>query len=196
MKNISINSAAWISRLQPKNCVRGWILASMLWKQQWQCRNIVKFVPGESHEHLHRKRKNTVCKFVRTYWTNTRLKVAVAQITSLSVTKCDVTTMSQRQNSLPQSGNTWITHQIKSLRHSPQQAKWCVLSFGMGKKWSFWITQNLHKPSTLITTSHCWQSWRLELTKSDQRRQPSSCSMIATVQIWNLLTSPRLADEK
>lgn len=59
MRNISISSAVCISRLQPRNCVRGWILVSMLWKQQWQYRNIAKFVPSELHEHSHRNRKNT-----------------------------------------------------------------------------------------------------------------------------------------
>ena len=43
-------------------------------------KNITEFVPGGSHECSHRNRKNTTCKFVRTYWTNMRLQVTVSRL--------------------------------------------------------------------------------------------------------------------
>jgi len=43
----------------------------------------------------HRKRKNKICKFVRTYGNNTRLKVTVSWITSLPTMRCDVTAISE-----------------------------------------------------------------------------------------------------
>ena len=49
--------------------------------------------------------------FVRTYWTNMRLKV---WIMSFLVMRCHVTTMSQHQKSSPWSGNMWIPHLRKS----------------------------------------------------------------------------------
>lgn len=33
----------------------------------------------------------------------------------------------------------------KCRRYSPQPVKWCALSFGVGKGWSFWISCNLKK---------------------------------------------------
>jgi len=175
MKSVSISSSARIGRLRLGNCVRSWILAAMRWKRWWQCWNITKFAPGGSHECSHRTIKNTVCKFVRTYWTNMRLKVTVSWIASSPVTKRGVTTTSQSQNSSPWSGDMWI--QIKSSRRCPQQVKWCALSFGIGKGWSFWISLNPDKPLTLTATSQCWLSWRLEFPESGQRRRhPFSCN--------------------
>jgi len=84
-KSVSISSSAQISGLWLGNCVRSWISAAMRWKRWWQCWNIAKFAPGGSHECSHRNIKNTVCKFVRTYWTNTRLKVTVSWIASSPV---------------------------------------------------------------------------------------------------------------
>ena len=81
-----------------------------------------------------------------------------------------------------------IPHQRKSLRHSPQQIKWCALYFGIRKGWSFWISWNPDKPSTLNTTSWHWPRWRLKLPESGQRRQPSSCNMIVPdfIPVWRL----------
>lgn len=70
MKSISIRASTWIDRLQPGSCVQSWISASMRWKW-WQHWNIAKFIPGESHKCSHRNRKNTICKYVRIYWTST-----------------------------------------------------------------------------------------------------------------------------
>ena len=53
---------------------------------------ILQFAPGVSHECSHRNIKNTVCQFVRTYWTSMRLKVTVSWITSSPVMRCGVTT--------------------------------------------------------------------------------------------------------
>ena len=84
------------SRLQPGSCVWSLILASRHWKKWWQFWNIAKFVPGGSHKCSHRNRNSIICKFVRTYWTNMRLKMTVFWIASLLVMRYGVTTMSQR----------------------------------------------------------------------------------------------------
>jgi len=117
--------------------------------------NITKFVPGGSYECSHRNRKNTVCKTVRICWTNTVLKVAVSWITSLPVTRHGDITTGRSQNSSAWRGNMWIPYWRKSSGHNPQQVKWCALSFGMGKDWSFWTSCNLNKPSTLTDASQC-----------------------------------------
>mgnify|MGYP001855459783 CR=1 FL=1 len=80
-----------------------------------------------------------VCKSLRTYWTNTRLKVTAFQSTWLSVTRHGITTISRSQNS------PWIPHGRISSRCAPQSVKWCALSFRIRKGWSFWISWNLEK---------------------------------------------------
>jgi len=80
MKSVLISSSARIGGLRLGNCVRSWISASVRWKWWCQCWNIAKFAPGGSHEWSHRNIKNNICKFVRAYWTNTRLKVTVSWI--------------------------------------------------------------------------------------------------------------------
>jgi len=82
--------------------------AEMHWKWWSQCWNITKLEPGGSHECSHGNRKNTACKFVRTYWTNMRLKVAVSCITSLLVMRDGVTCTSWSQNSSPWNDKMWI----------------------------------------------------------------------------------------
>ena len=62
-------------------CIRSWISASILWKWHWQSWNIAKSVLDVSHKCLDGNRKLAICKFVRTYWTNTGLKVLVSWIT-------------------------------------------------------------------------------------------------------------------
>ena len=101
-----------------------------------------------------------------------RLKVIVSWIRSLLEMRSGVTTISQSQNSSPWSGNMWIHHLRKSSRHSLQWVKWCALSFGIGKQWSFWFSWNPEKPSAQATL-WCWLSWRFELPESGQRRQQS-----------------------
>ena len=49
------------------------------------------------HECSYRNIKNTVCKFVRTYWTNTRLKVTVSWIAPSPVTRHSITITSRSQ---------------------------------------------------------------------------------------------------
>ena len=105
MKSVSISSSVQIDGLQLGNCVWSWISASVHWKWWWQHWNIAKFAPGGSHECSHRNVKNTLCKFVRTYWTNTRLKVTVSWIASSPVTKRGLTTTSRSQNGSPWSGD-------------------------------------------------------------------------------------------
>jgi len=135
MKSISICSSTQISRLLwPGNCL--WILLSIRWNQCWQCWNIAEFVPSGSHECSYRNRRNTVCRFVRTYWTNTWLKVTVSWIASLLVKRCGVTTMSCSQNGSAWSCDVWIPHWRKSSKLKPKWVKWCALSFGIGRGWS------------------------------------------------------------
>jgi len=78
--------------------------------------------------------------------------------------------MSQSQNSSPWSGDMWIPHRRKSSRRYPQQVKWCALSFGIGKGWSFWISLDPDKPSTLTATSQRWLSWRLEFPVRPEKK--------------------------
>ena len=88
-----LNQLIWANRgLQPGNCVQSWISASVLWKQWWQHWNITKFVLSGSHKCSQRNRKNTICKLVRTYWTNMRPKVIVSWIASLLATRHSITT--------------------------------------------------------------------------------------------------------
>lgn len=83
------------------------------------------------------------------------------------------------QNSSAWGGNMWIPNWRKHSRLSPQKLKWCALSPGMRKGWSFWISWNPDKPSAVTITSQCWLSWRLEFLRSGQRRrQLFSCNMI------------------
>ena len=108
--------------------------------------------------------------------------------------RCGVTTTSWSQNSSPQSGDMWIPHQRKSSRRLPQRVKWCALSFGIGKGWSFWISLNPDKLSTPTATSQRWLSWRLEFPESGQRRrQHFSCNTMTSGPIpvwwpWNTLS--------
>jgi len=159
----------------------------MRWKRWWQRWNIAEFAPGVSHECSHKNIKNTVCKFVRTYWTNTRLKVTVSWIASSPVTRRGVTTTSWSQNGSPWSGDMWIPHRRKRSRRCPQRERWCALSFGIGKGWSFWISLNPYKPSTLTATSRHWLSWKFEFPESGQRRrQPFSCNTTTPgpIPVW------------
>jgi len=103
---------------------------------------ILHFALGCSHRCWHKNGKNIVCRFVRTYWTTVRMKVAVSWITPLLVKRCGATAMSTGQNSSLWSSNMWIPHRRKSSSHSPQQVKWCAI----GKGWSFWISCDLDKP--------------------------------------------------
>jgi len=49
------------------------------------------------------------------------------------------------------------------VQNSPQQLKWCALSLGIGKGWSFWFSWNPDRPSALTTILRCWRNWRLKL---------------------------------
>jgi len=101
MKSASTRSSKQMGRLWTWS----WISASVHWKWWWQRWHIAKFAAGESHKCSHRNRRNTVCKFVRTFWTNMRLKVTVFSTPSLLVIRCGVTSMSYSQNGSPQSGD-------------------------------------------------------------------------------------------
>ena len=72
----------------------------------------------------HGIRKNTVCKFVGTYWTMKRLKVKVSWFALLPEKRHGDPAMSGSQvarsgDSTPWSGDTWIPHQRKCSRCSP-----------------------------------------------------------------------------
>lgn len=130
-------------------------------------------------EYTHRNRKSTLYKIVRTYGTNTRLKVTVSWNASLPVTRCGVTTMTWSQNDSPWSGdmNSPMNKKFK------MRVKWCALHFGSGIGWYCWISRNLGKPSTLTSTLRLWLRWGLKLPKSGQRRQLFSYNTITSVPI-------------
>lgn len=120
MKNILISSSA-----QTGNCIWNWTLASMYWKEWWQCWDTTKAEPGESHNCSQRNRKNTVCQFARTCWTNTRLKVMVSWIASLLLTIGGVTSTSHSQTSSPWRVTHGFPYWRRSSRHSLQLGMWC-----------------------------------------------------------------------
>ena len=162
MKSFSISPSMQISRLLLGICVHSWISASMHWKYWWQHWNIAKFAPSGSHKCSHRNRKNTICKSVRIYWTNTRLKETVSWIALLPVTRHGVTTKHQSQNSSTWSVNIVYSQSKKKFKMQPAVGKYAV-SCGTGKRWSFWISWNSDRPSTLL--HHYWLSWRLRLSE-------------------------------
>jgi len=87
-----------------------------------------------------RNRKNTVCKFVRTYWTNMNLKVKVSYITVISPLKARI--------KMAVCGvAAWVPHWRQSSRRSSQWVKWWALPFGIGKEQSsgFPGTQTNHQ---------------------------------------------------
>ena len=116
MTRVSISSFMQIGGLQSWNCVQSWISASMHWKWRWQHWCIAKFVPGGSHECSHRSKENTICKFVRLYWTNKRPFPGSHYYWWWDMTSplwAGVKTTVHRVV-------TWTTHQRKSSRCSPQ----------------------------------------------------------------------------
>jgi len=100
--SVSICSSMQIDGLQPGNCILSWILASVSWKRWWQHWNTPNSVPGGSHTCPHKKRKNTIHKFVRIYLTNMRLK---AMLTKLKGHTSRIRT-GNNTNFLLQHGNT------------------------------------------------------------------------------------------
>lgn len=166
-----------------------WMSASVMVAMLEYCKVCSRQVPWmltqEQKEH----------KFVRTYWTNTGLKVS-----SLDRIISDKTWYHHHEpESKWQHVDWWREFFIgeKLSGHSPQRVKCCAQSFGIGKGGSFWISWNLGKPSTQTVTSQRWLSWRLELPESGQRRwQPFSCYMITPgpIPVWRpWITLPILA---
>jgi len=88
----------------------------------WTTWNTVKFVLGGSHRCSARNRKNTMCKFLRTCWTNMRLKVAVSRVTSLPVMRHGIITSNLRQNGSSWSGDV-NSPSKKCSRCSPSAGK-------------------------------------------------------------------------
>ena len=70
------------------------VLETMVWKRYW---NITKFVPIDPLSGSHRNKKNTECKFIKTYWASMRLKLTVSRIAPLLVMRHSVTTMSKNE---------------------------------------------------------------------------------------------------
>ena len=145
MKSTLISSSTF-GGLQVGNCVQSWISASVLWKQWWLCRNTAKFAPGGSHKCSHRNINNTMCKFVRIYWSNMRLKWQLPG--SLHYQWWDMMTLLWAEVKIVVHWvETWIFQRIKHSRCSSLQVKWCALSFGVGQRWSsgFPGTQTNHQ---------------------------------------------------
>ena len=82
----------------------------------------------------------------------------------------------------------WISRWRKSSRSSPQQIKWCALSFGIGRGE---ILQHLLEPRQSIS-SECSVSVLTMLNAQTSRVRPekASCSMIMphSIPIWRPLT--------
>ena len=166
MKSISISSYTWIRRSRLRSCVQSWKSASMCQKQSWQYWNIRKCAPVWSHECSHMSRENIVCKFVRTYWTNMRLKVTVSWIiTTLLVTRPGVTATSWCQNGSPWGSNIWIPHQRKKFKIKPSESKvMCTVSWD--RKWVILLGSpkpgqpiNSDNYITMANTIPVWRLW-------------------------------------
>ena len=72
----------------------------------------------------------TWCKFVRACWSITRLIVTLSWIRSILVTRHDVTTTNQSQNSSPWSGNVWIRPSKNKFNTQPSEGKvMCTVSW-------------------------------------------------------------------
>lgn len=112
-----------------------------------------------------KNRKIPVLSFVRTYWTNMRLKETVSGILSFPVTRHGIITTSHSENSIAWSGDMWFPHWIKV---QDKTLKWVKVmwSFGIGNRWSFWISWKLGKPSTLISPLQCCLNWRLKQSQA------------------------------
>lgn len=156
----------------------------MHWKWWWQCWSITEFVPCVSHECSHRNRKNTIHKFLRTYWTSLRLKVTVSWITGK--TWCH----HYKLESKWQSVEWWDVNSLLKEKFKTQPSAGRLMhAFCVGKGWSFRISWNLDKLSTLTTAWQCWPSWGLKLPESGQRwRQSFSCNMemLGPIPVWRL----------
>ena len=84
MKCVSVSSSTQISGLWPENCVQSWMLVSM------HCTGVVlEYHKVNVRWVSHRSGKNTICKLVRTYWTNMRLKVVISWVASSLVMGSD-----------------------------------------------------------------------------------------------------------
>ena len=123
--------------------------------------------------------RNTVCKFVRIYWTSMSLKVTVSWIALLPVTRCNVSTMSQNQNSSPWSDDMWILHQSKCSRHSPQWVKFHYL-LGWERddpSWFPWKTIN----------SECYITTLIKLKILASRVRPEKKAIMPDpMSVWRL----------
>jgi len=150
MKSVSIGSSARIGglRLYTELNIGFKALETMVVTLEYR-KVCARWAPRMLRQE-YKKHRMQVC---RDLLTNTRLKVTVSWIASPPVTRRDVTTTCRSQNGSPWSGDMWILHRRKSSRRCPQRVKWCALSFGTGKRWSFWISLNPAKPSTLTATS-------------------------------------------
>lgn len=100
-----------------------------------------------------------------------------------------------RGETSPWNGEMWIPHRRTSSRCSLQQVKWCALTFGIGKGWSFWISWNEDK-SSILTTKLEAQSFSCNQPQTTLRLW-NTLPILAglcyhghpTVRIWSILTS-------
>jgi len=120
-------------------------------------------------------RKNSICKFVRTYSTYMSLKMAAAWTTSLTVTRCSVTTTIRTQNSNPWNGNMWIPHCRSSSGYSPQ---WVMFAVFCNRKEA--ILLEFLEPGQSINSDH----YTATLTKAEglnfqsQAREDDNLSLV------------------
>lgn len=95
-------------------------------------------------------------------------------ISSLPLMICGITITSWSQNNSPWNGNTWIPFWRKSSKHRPHLVKLYILSFEIGKGWSFRISCNPDKPSTLL---HCDTDWAEDSNFQNQDREENKLSI-------------------
>lgn len=124
---VAPQNAEHLHQLITGNCEWSWILASVHWRQWWQSWNIPKFVQGGSHKCW--DRKNTVCKFSRTYWDNMRLKVTISCIAASLVMRHGVTTTGWSPSDSLWSGDMRIPLRRISSKCRPQCIKWFLLGW-------------------------------------------------------------------
>ena len=86
----------WITNM--KLCIEAEYWLQCIWNNGGNVGLLQAIVPHGSHRCSQNNRMNTICKFVRTYWTNMRLKVMVSWITSLPVMRYAFSTRAWHHN--------------------------------------------------------------------------------------------------
>ena len=146
-------------------------------KLWWHLWNTAKFQPDGSNKCSQRKRRNSLCKFVRIYWTNMRLKVTVPWIVHRTSYQwwAMVSPLQARVKTAVHGVVTWIPHQTKSSGCSLQQVKF-LLGQERGEPSRFpgtW-TNNQDWWKCLANGGNCW---KIVLCSSEFALSKSYCAL-------------------